>query len=141
MNRNRDRFAVIVLLAALFGVASAQAQFDLTWHTIDGGGETFSVGGVFEVGGTIGQPDAGTLTGGVFELSGGFWMGGVVDPCTLPGDLDQDRDVDLTDLATLLAHFGTTGGGTPSNGDVDGDTDVDLSDLSSLLANFGSMCP
>jgi hypothetical protein len=47
--------------------------YDLTWGTVDGGGATFSSGGIYRVGGTIGQPDAGTLTGGSDTLDGGFW--------------------------------------------------------------------
>lgn len=128
-------------IAALALVASAHAQFDLAWHTIDAGGATFSSGGVFEIGGTIGQPDAGTLTGGIFELAGGFWAGSATNPCNLPGDLDHDRDVELSDLAALLAHFGVQNGATLAMGDIDGDTDVDLSDLATLLAHFGSICP
>jgi len=35
------------------------------------------------LGGTIGQPDEGTLTGGAFTLSGGFWAGsGSSSPAT-----------------------------------------------------------
>jgi hypothetical protein len=60
-------------------------------------------------------------------------------PC--PGDVDGDGDVDLSDLATLLANFGVSGGATPEQGDLDGDEDVDLSDLAALLANFGATCP
>lgn len=56
--------------------------------------------------------------------------------CT--GDVDGDGDVDLSDLALLLANFGTPSGATV--GDVDGDGDVDLSDLAVLLANFGMTC-
>lgn len=50
-------------------------DFELTWHTIDGGGAMFTAGGVFEVSGTIGQPDVGVdvLSNGSFELTGGFW--------------------------------------------------------------------
>lgn len=59
-------------------------------------------------------------------------------PCR--GDLDGDRDVDISDLATLLAHFGLPGGATTSDGDSDADGDVDLSDLSVLLGNFGVPC-
>lgn len=59
---------------------------------------------------------------------------------TLAGDLDGDRDVDLSDLSRLLANFGVGGGATRAQGDVDGDTDVDLSDLSALLGQFGSSC-
>lgn len=62
-------------------------------------------------------------------------------PCDLDGDLDQDGDVDLTDLATLLANFGLPSGQTRATGDVTGDGSVDLTDLSSLLANYGSVCP
>ena len=58
-------------------------------------------------------------------------------PCT--GDLDGDNDVDLTDLAMLLADFDCTGGGC--TGDADGDGDTDLTDLAVLLANFEAPCP
>jgi hypothetical protein len=64
---------------------------------------------------------------------------GVVTPC--PGDLNGDQHVDLADLATLLAHFGTPGGATLADGDLDADGDVDLADLASLLSNFGAFCP
>lgn len=46
--------------------------YDLTWFTIDGGGGA-STGGVYTVSGTVGQPDAGVLSGGNFTLAGGFW--------------------------------------------------------------------
>ena len=58
----------------------------------------------------------------------------------LPGDLDGDCDVDLADLAILLAHYGTTSGADPEDGDLDGDGDVDLGDLAVLLANYGTEC-
>jgi len=57
-----------------------------------------------------------------------------------PGDLDGDRDVDLADLANLLAHYGTTGGARYADGDIDLDGDVDLADLSLLLAVYGGTC-
>lgn len=56
------------------------------------------------------------------------------------GDLNGDNVVDLTDLATLLAHFGTPSGATVADGDADADGDVDLTDLSALLARFGAGC-
>lgn len=59
----------------------------------------------------------------------------------LAGDVDADGAVDLVDLTTLLAHFGTSDGASPRDGDLDFDADVDLSDLTILLANFGTSCP
>lgn len=59
-------------------------------------------------------------------------------PCR--GDLDGDADVDIQDLATLLANFGTPGGAGADQGDLDGDGDVDLQDLAGLLGAFGSNC-
>ena len=50
------------------------AGYELTWWTADGGGAMNATGGAYTLGGTIGQPDAGTaLTGGEFTLMGGFW--------------------------------------------------------------------
>ncbi len=57
-----------------------------------------------------------------------------------PGDLDGDNDVDLVDLAQLLANYGTTSGAAYEDGDLDGDGDVDLVDLAALLAVYGTNC-
>jgi hypothetical protein len=63
---------------------------------------------------------------------------GIPDECDCLGDLDGDWDVDLSDLAQLLANYGMTGGATYE--DLDGDGDVDLSDLAALLAVYGTTC-
>ncbi len=81
MNASRFTFSVL-LLAAWFSLpALALAQtgggYDLTWSTVDSGGYTWSEGGGYALGGTVGQPDAGALTGGGYALSGGFWGGAV----------------------------------------------------------------
>lgn len=59
---------------------------------------------------------------------------------TCPGDTNRDNSVNLTDLANLLAGYGTTSNAALAQGDVDGDGDVDLTDLATLLQNFGSTC-
>lgn len=105
--------------------ATTTAPATTRW-TVDSGGITVA-GGDLELSGTIGQPDAGVAGGGDFTLVGGFWFplsdgdcntDGTVDlndysdlqPCFAgPGaavpagcscfDVDQDGDVDLTDVA------------------------------------------
>jgi hypothetical protein len=63
------------------------------------------------------------------------------NPCiTCPGDLDGDDDIDLSDLAQLLANYGMTNGAMYEDGDLDADGDVDLSDLAALLAVYGTTC-
>jgi hypothetical protein len=52
-------------------VAEGQT-FSLDWWTVDGGGGT-STGDVYTVSGTIGQPDAGAMSGGGYSLTGGYW--------------------------------------------------------------------
>ena len=59
-------------------------------------------------------------------------------PC--PGDLDLDSDMDLSDLSTLLSHFGTSSGAFYEDGDVDLDGDIDLEDSTLMLSNFGAAC-
>ena len=70
------RTAVLFSLAAfllLTAVTAAQGStYDLSWWTVDGGGDTFSTSGGYELGGTAGQADAGTLSGGSYTLDGGF---------------------------------------------------------------------
>ena len=85
---------VPIVLVLLIGISTANAQrnndptapqsgalttlstgYDLSWYTIDGGGATFSMGGSYSLGGSIGQPDAGSMSGGGYTLTGGFWGG------------------------------------------------------------------
>ena len=66
-----------VLAGALLLPVLANAQYAIDWFTIDGGGGASSSGSL-TLSGTIGQPDAGTLSGGNYTLQGGFWPGIVV---------------------------------------------------------------
>ena len=77
---------IAAALALLGSVTLAQAHsaqlapaggggFEISWYTMDSGGATFSTGGSYSLGGTIGQVDAGTLSSGSFTLNGGFWPG------------------------------------------------------------------
>jgi hypothetical protein len=72
------------LLSLLFSLlaATAHGQYSIDWFTIDGGGGT-STGGVYSVTGTIGQPDAGAMSGGNFTIQGGFW--GILAAIQSPG--------------------------------------------------------
>lgn len=83
--KRRRLFVALLVMLFLFAFAmptlmphtTAQSGggYDLTWNTVDGGGYTFSMGSGYSLGGTIGQPDAGTLSGGGYMLVGGFWGG------------------------------------------------------------------
>ena len=55
------------------------------------------------------------------------------------GDADSDLDVDLSDLAIVLANFGRAPA-APEEGDLNGDGKVDLQDLAIVLAAFGENC-
>lgn len=67
-------------------------------------------------------------------------MDGSLGQPACPADLDGNGNVDLTDLATLLSHFGQSGA-SGADGDLDGDTQVTLTDLAMLLSAFGTTCP
>lgn len=80
MKRNDRLFQSVLLLLIITvlagGVALAQGGYDLSWGTVDGGGTIASTGGAYSLGSSIGQPDAGSLSGGSYTLGGGFWGGG-----------------------------------------------------------------
>lgn len=82
MNPSRFTLYSLLLMAllslpAFIALAQTGDGYDLSWNTSDGGGTTWSEGG-YTLGGTVGQADAGLPQGGGYELSGGFWVGGIV---------------------------------------------------------------
>jgi len=130
-------FALFVVAAG--GLASESAgppPFEIPWHSIDCGGGT-SDGGQFSVTGTIGQHDTGTMTGGGFVISGGFWAASSLLP--LPGDCEHDGDVDLNDYACFFAcALGPGQGLLPDCEafDLDDDGDVDIADYARFEIEF-----
>jgi hypothetical protein len=72
----------VVLVLALFVSSAALAadSYNLHWWTVDSGGGSSSGNG-YILSGTLGQPDAGTLSsGGGYTLASGFWHGGAAAP-------------------------------------------------------------
>jgi len=132
-----------ILGAAAVGMVHAAAVgpgvFDLSWRTVDGGGATYSTGGGFTLGGTIGQPDAGpAMSGGAFQLVGGFWAGVTsAAPRLCNADLNGDGIVDGNDLGSLLGQWGSCRG---CAADFNGDGIVNGNDLGTLLGEWG-FCP
>ncbi len=68
----KTKFMIFCVLPFAFCCRAPAQSYNIDWSTIDGGGGTCT-GGVYAVSGTIGQPDAGAMSGGNFTLQGGFW--------------------------------------------------------------------
>lgn len=73
----RHRLSLVLLaLTLLITTTTVLAQtgdgYDLTWNTVDGGGGASSSGS-YVIDGTVGQSDAGVMSGASYTLSGGFW--------------------------------------------------------------------
>jgi hypothetical protein len=131
VNRGRAGAATPLALALALTALGARAQdFALDWWTLDGGGGA-STGGVYALSGTVGQPDAGSLSGGNFGLEGGFWVvalpvnhAPVMNPMTVRTApnvalvLEQDKllsrafDADGDPLAIVAVSATSTNGGT-----------------------------
>lgn len=129
---------------------SAAGTYDLSWHTIDGGGG-ISAAGALELNGTIGQPDAGSaMTGCGFQLVGGFWTGAAgpqVDTC--PPDIAPpgggDGAVNVADLLAVISSWGACPA-PPADCEADiappggGDGTVNVADLLAVISGWGA-CP
>lgn len=71
-----NRFWLISVALMMVSVAKAADDWEVDWHSVDGGGTMASAGGEWELQGTIGQHDATAAdesAGGSWALTGGFW--------------------------------------------------------------------
>jgi hypothetical protein len=117
----RTKIIFLLLLAS-----AANAGYNISWHTIDGGGGQ-SAGGQYILTGTIGQPDAGYSASGNYELLGGFWPG---DPLCM---------VDFKQFAKFAEYWLGNGGNLPA--DLDGNGIVNLYDLKLFVDVWLCYCP
>jgi hypothetical protein len=72
VSRKAALLHLAILLTAMAMPTSRGQTYSITWDSLDGGGGA-STGGGYTVAGTIGQPDAGTMSGANYTLNGGFW--------------------------------------------------------------------
>jgi len=136
---NRSVSIVILVLCVLTvslpfsNVSHAGEGYTISWFVIAGGGGR-SVGGAYAMDVTIGQPEAGAMSGGEYELAGGYWhpVESITPPCF--ADLDGSGAVDSGDLLQVLGAWGECVG-CPQ--DLNGDGVVDSQDLLSLLGVWG----
>lgn len=132
----RLRLTTLALLAAAAAPGASAAPgadgpaYEIPWFTLDGGGTT-STGGTLELRGTLGQPDAGTLSGGAFVLQGGFWTAGGAVGCT--GDTNGDAIVDVDDLIVVILAWGSA----DADADTNDDGIVNVDDLVTVLLAWG----
>lgn len=142
MNARHVKPVLLISCVSFLFCAVVLGQYAIESHTIDCGGGT-SIGGGFEINGTIGQPDASSpaspLTGGGYALQSGFWA--LPSGCTCPGDLDGNAQVNGGDIQLFvdcLLH-----GGDCTCADLDGTGGVSSADVGffvSLLVS-GAGCP
>lgn len=128
--KNNTCSILVVCLAATTAIGEG---YELSWNSIDGGGVMRSTGGDFELSGTIGQADAGALSGGRFELNGGFWFE------LPPGDCDEDGVVHLTDHEFFTQCLAGPNGAQLSDCqcfDVDRNGSVDLHDFAIITQGY-----
>ena len=130
---------LLVLAASLAALTFAEqggtraAEVELNRHSIDGGGAMQSVGADLELSGTIGQPDAGTMSKGDLEITGGFWFR------LNRGDCNADGGVNLFDYGDWVQCITGPEGRLPDGCvcfDLDNDRDVDLFDLAEFQMSF-----
>ncbi len=138
--RYLTRFALTwCLIFALFSlpaVAFAQSggPYNLSWHNIGPGGA--ASGGTFTLNAAIGQPDAGTMSGGNFTLSGGFLAAG--STCSLPGDINGDGQVSVIDIQLIAQAWPQSSAVFPY--DQNGDGVLNIQDITLVTAQFGDTC-
>ncbi len=122
---------IIVLLALVLSL-HASAGYEITWSSIDGGGG-ISTGGDDSLVGTIAQPDAGQMDGDVYELSSGYWVGGVY--CFV--DFAQ-----FAQFANYWLNAPCDAGNNFCNGsDLDYSSAVEINDIGEMAYYWLDYCP
>ena len=106
----------------------AIADYEIRWHTIDGGGG-MSSSGQYMLTGTIAQHDAAYSKGEPYELLGGFWPG------------EPSCFVDFEHFARFAQYWLETGTGLPADLYVDEDNIVNNLDLNEFVVEWLWYCP
>ncbi len=140
MNRMPQTTLKVLLALSVVSIGTTFAQdYTIDWHTIDGGGEMFSTGDDFELGGTMGQADAGPMSGDDYVLTGGFWA---TPPCWCLADLNNDGWRNGEDIQTFVDCV-LGGGPGCACADLEIDGRLNMADVTAFVSDLlaASPCP
>src|SRR5437667_8561580 len=128
------RLAILTSLLSLPAVAFTQ-NYSIDWFTIDGGGGT-STGGVYQVSGTVGQPDARpTMSGGNYSVDGGFWS--IIAAVQTPGA--PSLSITLTSTNTVLLSWPSPSTGFALQQNTNSLASVNWSNVSATIQDNGTI--
>lgn len=132
------RAQVVAFCVLMPLVASADPGYSISWFTVDGGGGR-STGGVYTLTGTIGQHDAGApISGGVYEITGGFWGGAAaILPCNAADLAPPFGILDLGDIVAFVTAFTAQ----DPLADLVPNGIFDLADIVAFVTAFNTGCP
>jgi len=122
------KITITVIAMFLLSVSTANADYSISRHTIDGGGGTSS-GGAYTLAGTIGQSDAAYSYSDDYELLGGFWPG---QPTCV---------VEFEHFARFAQYWLKTGTNSPADLYKDEYDIVDEFDLQEFVDEWLCYCP
>ncbi len=132
-----------ILAGALAAPALAQTGggFDLSWWTVDCGGGV-SASGPFSMTMSLGQPDAGQMSGGAFTLSGGFLGGGGgAPPCYANCDGSTSIPVlTVNDFICFQSQFASGASYANCDGSTTAPT-LTVNDFICFQSRFAAGCP
>lgn len=75
--------STLLLAGATVAASAPDGGFAITSHVIAGGGTGHARSVCFELAGTVGQPAAGSASGGGYDVVSGFWAARVERPDSL----------------------------------------------------------
>jgi hypothetical protein len=136
--KTTTRGAIIASAATLLLATVAHAQYAITWSSVDGGGNMFTSGGVYTLGSTIGQPDAGPLLAAAgTSMTGGFWVvASTLPPPPCPADFNHSGAVSVQDIFDFLAAYF----GSDPAADFNLSGQVSVQDIFDFLAAYFAGC-
>ncbi|OGC92092.1 MAG: hypothetical protein A2142_06025 [candidate division Zixibacteria bacterium RBG_16_48_11] len=84
---------------------SAAPNYDLSWFSINGGGDSYGSSTNYQLGYSVGQPVAGQGSSASYDLGIGFWYGAYTLCTAIPGDVNGSSAITIGDIVHLVNYI------------------------------------
>ncbi len=84
---------------------SAAPNYDLSWFSINGGGDSYGSSTNYQIGYSVGQSVAGEGSSASYDLGIGFWYGAYILCSAVPGDANGTGSITLGDIIQVVNYI------------------------------------